>query len=163
MDITQKRQVSEEQRIFVNAVRWDEGTPIELLGTGSQQAQLYPSDIDLFSAVKNVDVDANDPAEIYLLMSIMRSWLNCQLEHHVWQNGRDHESLLGVFNCCTGEAVWTFKACRMPASFASSPSNLESMPSNLESMLSNFLELLISALSTLCIKGCSSIALRSTE
>ena len=65
MDITQKRQVSEEQRIFVNAVRWDERTPIELLGTGSQQAQLYPSDIDLFSAVKNVDVDANDPAEMY--------------------------------------------------------------------------------------------------
>jgi hypothetical protein len=65
MDITQKRQVSEEQRIFVNAVRWDEGTPIELLGTGSQQAQLYPSDIDLFSAVRNVDVYANDPAEMY--------------------------------------------------------------------------------------------------
>jgi hypothetical protein len=65
MDITQKRQVSEQQRIFVNAVRWDERTPIELLGTGSQQAQLYPSDIDLFSAVKNVDVDANDPAEMY--------------------------------------------------------------------------------------------------
>jgi hypothetical protein len=65
MDITQKRQLSEEQRIFVNAVRWDERTPIELLGTGSQQAQLYPSDIDLFSAVKNVDVDANDPAEMY--------------------------------------------------------------------------------------------------
>jgi hypothetical protein len=65
MDITQKRQVSEEQRIFVNAVRWDERTPIELLGNGSQQAQLYPSDIDLFSAVKTVDVDANDPAEIY--------------------------------------------------------------------------------------------------
>jgi hypothetical protein len=40
-------------------------TPIELLGTGSQQAQLYPSDIDLFSAVKNVDVDANNPAEMY--------------------------------------------------------------------------------------------------
>ena len=65
MDTTQKRQISEEQRIFVNAVRWDERTPIELLGTGSQQAQLYPSDIDLFSAVKNVDVDANDPAEMY--------------------------------------------------------------------------------------------------
>jgi len=65
MDITQKRQVNEEQRIFVNAVRWDEGTPIELLGTGSQQAQLYPSDIDLFSAVKNVDVNANDSAEMY--------------------------------------------------------------------------------------------------
>ena len=65
MDITQKRQVSEEQRIFVNAVRWDERTPIELLGTGSQQAQLYPSDIDLFSAVKTVDVDENDPAEMY--------------------------------------------------------------------------------------------------
>ena len=65
MDITQKRQVSEEQRIFVNAVRWDERTPIELLGTGTQQAQLYPSDIDLFSAVTNVDVDANDPAEMY--------------------------------------------------------------------------------------------------
>ena len=65
MDITQKRQVSEEQRIFVNAVRWDERTPIELLGTGSQQAQLYPSDIDLFSAVKNVDVYTNNPAEMY--------------------------------------------------------------------------------------------------
>jgi hypothetical protein len=65
MDITQKRQVNEEQRIFVNAVRWDEGTPIEFLGTGSQQAQLYPSDIDLFSAVKDADVDANDPADMY--------------------------------------------------------------------------------------------------
>ena len=65
MDITQKQQVSEEHRIFVNAVRWDEGTPIELLGTGSQQSQLYPSDIDLFSAVKNVDVYTNDPAEMY--------------------------------------------------------------------------------------------------
>lgn len=63
MDITQKRQVSEDQRIFVEAVRWDEGTPIELLGTGSQQAQLYPSDIDLFSAVKNVPV--SDTAEMY--------------------------------------------------------------------------------------------------
>ncbi len=63
MDITQKRQISEEQRIFVNAVRWDEGTPIELLGTGSQQAQLYPSDIDLFSAVKNVNV--KDVSEMY--------------------------------------------------------------------------------------------------
>jgi hypothetical protein len=43
--------------------RWDEGTPIELLGTGSQQAQLYPSDIDLFSAVKNVNV--KDVSEMY--------------------------------------------------------------------------------------------------
>jgi len=63
MDITQKRQVSEDQRVFVEAVRWDEGTPIELLGTGSQAAQLYPSDIDLFSAVKNVPV--TDVAEMY--------------------------------------------------------------------------------------------------
>jgi len=63
MDITQKRQVSEDQRVFVEAVRWDEGTPIELLGTGSQAAQLYPSDIDLFSAVKNVPV--TDTAEMY--------------------------------------------------------------------------------------------------
>lgn len=63
MDITQKRQVSDDQRVFVEAVRWDEGTPIELLGTGSQQAQLYPSDIDLFSAVK--DVPVTDVAEMY--------------------------------------------------------------------------------------------------
>ncbi len=49
----------------MNAVRWDEGTPIELLGTGSQQAQLYPSEIDLFSAVTDVDVVAKDPAEMY--------------------------------------------------------------------------------------------------
>ncbi len=71
MDITEKRQVSEEQRTFVNAVRWDESTPIELLGTGSQQAQLYPSDIDLFSAVKSVSV--NDPAEMYRhLQSVFR-------------------------------------------------------------------------------------------
>jgi hypothetical protein len=63
MDITQKRQVSEDQRIFVDAVQWDEGTPIVLLGTGSQQAQLYPSDIDLFSAVKTVQV--TDKAEMY--------------------------------------------------------------------------------------------------
>jgi hypothetical protein len=71
MDITEKRQVSEEQRTFVNAVKWDEGTPIELLGTGSQQAQLYPSDIDLFSAVKSVSV--NDPAEMYRhLQSVFR-------------------------------------------------------------------------------------------
>lgn len=63
MDITQKRQVGEDQRIFVNAVQWDEGTPIVLLGTGSQQAQLYPSDIDLFSAVKTVPV--SDKAEMY--------------------------------------------------------------------------------------------------
>nr|WPF46523.1 MAG: hypothetical protein [Lake Baikal virophage 4] len=71
MDITQKRQVSEDQRIFVNAVKWDEGTPIELLGTGSQQAQLYPSDIDLFSSVKNVSV--KDPAEMYRhLQSVFR-------------------------------------------------------------------------------------------
>ncbi len=67
------------------------------------------------------------------------------MEHHVWQNGRDHESLLDAWNCCTREAVWTFKACRMPSSFALSPSilepmplNLEFMPSILESMLSNF-------------------------
>jgi hypothetical protein len=71
MDITEKRQVSDEQRTFVNAVKWDEGTPIELLGTGSQQAQLYPSDIDLFSAVKSVSV--NDPAEMYRhLQSVFR-------------------------------------------------------------------------------------------
>lgn len=63
MDITQKRQVSEDQRIFIDAVKWDQATPAELLGTGSQQAQLYPSDIDLFSAVKNVSV--KDPAEMY--------------------------------------------------------------------------------------------------
>jgi len=46
MDITQKRQVSEEQRIFVNAVRWDEGTLIELLGTGSQHTQVPPQRCD---------------------------------------------------------------------------------------------------------------------
>lgn len=63
MDITEKRQVSEDQRVFVEAVRWDEATPIELLGTGSQAAQLYPSDIDLFSAVK--DVAVTDTAEMY--------------------------------------------------------------------------------------------------
>nr|WPF46443.1 MAG: hypothetical protein [Lake Baikal virophage 2] len=63
MDITQKRQISEEQRIFVDAVRWDEKTPIELLGTGSQQVQLYPSDIDLFSSVKTVK--QNDPTAMF--------------------------------------------------------------------------------------------------
>jgi hypothetical protein len=66
MDITQKRQISEEQRIFVDAVRWDEKTPIELLGTGSQQVQLYPSDIDLFSSVKTVK--QNDPAAMFRKM-----------------------------------------------------------------------------------------------
>lgn len=57
MDITQQRQIEQDVLPFVDAVQWDEGTPIQLLGTGSQQAQKYPSDIDLFSAIKNTKVD----------------------------------------------------------------------------------------------------------
>lgn len=63
MDITQQRQIEQDVLPFVNAVQWDEETPIQLLGTGSQQAQKYPSDIDLFSAIKNTSVD--DIAGIY--------------------------------------------------------------------------------------------------
>ena len=63
MDITQTRQIEQDVLPFVDAVQWDEGTPIQLLGTGSQQAQKYPSDIDLFSAIKHTKVD--DLAGIY--------------------------------------------------------------------------------------------------
>jgi DNA adenine methylase len=63
MDITQTRQIEQDILPFVDAVQWDEGTPIQLLGTGSQQAQKYPSDIDLFSSIQNTKVD--DVAGIY--------------------------------------------------------------------------------------------------
>jgi len=63
MDITQTRQIEQDILPFVDAVQWDEGTPIQLLGTGSQQAQKYPSDIDLFSAIKHTQVD--DLAGVY--------------------------------------------------------------------------------------------------
>ena len=63
MDITQQRQIEQDVLPFVDAVQWDEATPIQLLGTGSQQAQKYPSDIDLFSAIKHTKVD--DMAGIY--------------------------------------------------------------------------------------------------
>jgi DNA adenine methylase len=63
MDITQTRQIEQDVLPFVDAVQWDEATPIQLLGTGSQQAQKYPSDIDLFSAIKRTRVD--DLAGIY--------------------------------------------------------------------------------------------------
>ena len=63
MDITQQRQIEQDVLPFVDAVQWDEATPIQLLGTGSQQAQKYPSDIDLFSAIKKTRVD--DTAGIY--------------------------------------------------------------------------------------------------
>jgi DNA adenine methylase len=63
MDITQTRQIEQDVLPFVDAVQWDEATPIQLLGTGSQQAQKYPSDIDLFSAIKRTKVD--DLAGIY--------------------------------------------------------------------------------------------------
>jgi len=63
MDITQQRQIEQDVLPFVDAVQWDEGTPIQLLGTGSQQAQKYPSDIDLFSSIQNTKVD--DVAGIY--------------------------------------------------------------------------------------------------
>jgi DNA adenine methylase len=57
MDITQQRQIEQDVLPFVSAVQWDEATPIQLLGTGSQQAQKYPSDIDLFSSIQNTKVD----------------------------------------------------------------------------------------------------------
>jgi hypothetical protein len=63
MDITQERKFPQDTLLFVDAVQWDDATQIQLLGTGSQQAQQYPSDIDLFSAIRNTSVD--DIAEIY--------------------------------------------------------------------------------------------------
>ena len=69
MDITQTRQIEQDVLPVVNAVQWDEATPIQLLGTGSQQAQKYPSDIDLFSAIKRTKVD--DLAGIYNHMDMV--------------------------------------------------------------------------------------------
>jgi len=63
MDITQIRQIGQDILPFVSAVQWDARTPIQLLGTGSQQAQQYPSDIDLFSGIKETARD--DVREIY--------------------------------------------------------------------------------------------------
>jgi len=57
MDITQLRQIGQDILPFVNAMQWDARTPIQLLGTGSQQAQQYPSDIDLFSGIKETAPD----------------------------------------------------------------------------------------------------------
>lgn len=63
MDITQERQIGQDVLGFVNAVQWDARTPIQLLGTGSQQAQKYPSDIDLFSGIK--ETAPSDIRQIY--------------------------------------------------------------------------------------------------
>ena len=51
MDITEKRQQGNELHIFTRALRWGDN-PIELMGTGSQAVQKYPSDFDLFSSIK---------------------------------------------------------------------------------------------------------------
>jgi hypothetical protein len=55
MDVPQQRQVRRrDQYVAVQAVQWDNGTAMQLEGTGPQQAQLYASDC---SAVKDVDVN----------------------------------------------------------------------------------------------------------
>lgn len=50
MDITQKKQQGQELRIFTKALKWGDNE-IELLGTGSQAVQKYPSDFDFFSSI----------------------------------------------------------------------------------------------------------------
>jgi len=51
MDITEKKKLGSELRIFTNALKWEKNE-IELLGTGSQAVQKYPSDFDFFSSIK---------------------------------------------------------------------------------------------------------------
>jgi len=51
MDITEKKKLGTELRIFTNALKWEKNE-IELLGTGSQAVQKYPSDFDFFSSIK---------------------------------------------------------------------------------------------------------------
>lgn len=51
MDITEKKKLGTELRIFTNALKWGDNE-IELLGTGSQAVQKYPSDFDFFSSIK---------------------------------------------------------------------------------------------------------------
>lgn len=51
MDITEKKKLGQELHIFTKALRWG-NNPIELLGTGSQAVQKYPSDFDFFSSIK---------------------------------------------------------------------------------------------------------------
>jgi hypothetical protein len=51
MDITEKKKQGSELHIFTRALRWGDN-PIELMGTGSQAVQKYPSDFDLFSSIK---------------------------------------------------------------------------------------------------------------
>lgn len=56
MDITEKKKLGQELHIFTTALRWGDNK-IELLGTGSQAVQKYPSDFDFFSSIKG-DRDA---------------------------------------------------------------------------------------------------------
>ena len=51
MDITEKKKQGSELRIFTTALKWG-SSEIELLGTGSQAVQKYPSDFDFFSSIK---------------------------------------------------------------------------------------------------------------
>lgn len=51
MDITEKKKAGDELYIFTQAIKWG-NNPIELMGTGSQAVQKYPSDFDLFSTIK---------------------------------------------------------------------------------------------------------------
>lgn len=51
MDITEKKKLGQELHIFTKALKWGDNE-IELLGTGSQAVQKYPSDFDFFSSIK---------------------------------------------------------------------------------------------------------------
>jgi hypothetical protein len=56
MDITEKKKQGSELRIFTTALKWG-SSEIELLGTGSQAVQKYPSDFDFFSSIKSSSLD----------------------------------------------------------------------------------------------------------
>jgi hypothetical protein len=60
MDITEKKKLGSELRIFTNALKWGKNE-IELLGTGSQAVQKYPSDFDFFSSIKG----EKDPKKMF--------------------------------------------------------------------------------------------------
>jgi len=60
MDITEKKKLGQELHIFTRALKWGDNT-IELLGTGSQAVQKYPSDFDFFSSIKG----EKDPKKMF--------------------------------------------------------------------------------------------------
>ena len=61
MNVLEKKYPSREIASIVELLQYDEN-PIQLLGTGGNASQNYPSDIDLFSKINNVDL--NDISQI---------------------------------------------------------------------------------------------------